>query len=197
MPVHQHIHGANWRFHSQRCWPDSDERARTHDLLGEVARAIRRARLGFVSSGRIETARDDRARFGAINQGRRLPSGVEAAARRRVVLPCLAQARARRHESRTADLSSEECRTGLTYVGRHNPPRTQHKGRRAAEIVPNQRISETPTSPNAATTEPSSTGDRGSSTRSGMAFVKSAPDASYRELSGRSKIPSRSPVGTR
>jgi hypothetical protein len=48
---------------------DSDERERTHDLLGEVARTISRARLGFVSFGPIETARDDCARFGAIRVG--------------------------------------------------------------------------------------------------------------------------------
>jgi hypothetical protein len=94
---------------------------------------MRPAGLGFVSAGGIETARDMRTRFGAINQG-----GVTTF----------------RYPS------SEECRTELTHVGCRNPPRTQHKGRRAAEIVPNQRISVTPTSPNAVTTEPSSTGGR-------------------------------------
>src|SRR5277367_1578951 len=61
MTLHQRIHGAKLRFHSQRCSPDSDERARSCDLLREVALKIRAARLGFVSSGRIETARDKRA----------------------------------------------------------------------------------------------------------------------------------------
>jgi hypothetical protein len=70
MPLHQRIHGAKLRFHSRRCWPDSDERARSCDLLREVALKIRAARMGFVSSGRIETARDKCARFGAINQRR-------------------------------------------------------------------------------------------------------------------------------
>ena len=106
---------------------------------------------------------------------------------------CLDLLRPEPHGTKTVrpTLSSEQCRTGLTYVGCQNPPRTQHKGRRAAEIVPNQRISVTPTNPNTPTTGPSSTGDRGSSTRSGMAFAKSAPDASYRELLARSKIRSR------